>query len=131
MHQVLQSTLDFINGIPAGFWMLLPVSVIVSAITMPIIKWFNAQKDYSKILISYGVSSTVVAANYLLHVPTHNPSIIFLQSAVLSFGSHVAFKTLVFPTWEAIQAQLAKAAAFDANVKSAVDASAPVADFSS
>jgi len=113
-------------------WSAVAASGLLSPILLGIKKWFSVQSE--KVMISLvAVSGMLVAgANYLLHVPTHDPTIIAAQGAAIAFMTQPFYFFVVKPLAAAVGEQLAKAAAFDAQVKSAgqpVTASGP--DFSS
>lgn len=113
-------------------WSAVAASGALSPILLAIKKWFSVQSE--KVMISLvALSGMLVAgANYLLHVPTHDPTVIALQGAAIAFLTQPFYFFIVKPIAASVEEQLAKAAAFDRQVKSAAEpAIAAGPDFSS
>jgi hypothetical protein len=113
-------------------WAAVGASGVLSPLLLGIKKWFSVQSE--KVMITLvALSSMIVAgAHYLLSVPTHDPTVIAVQGAALAFMTQPFYFFIVKPVAAAVGEQLAKAAAFDAQVKSAADVplSATGPDFS-
>lgn len=128
----LHSILDGANYLAVHVpWAAVIASPLVSGLIVAIKKWFSVQSERVMISLVALVAMIVAGGNYLLHVPTHDPSIIAVQAAVLAFMTQPAYFFIVKPLAASIEQQLQKAAAFDAQVKSASQPVAPVPDFSS
>lgn len=131
--EIIHSIADGLNYLAVHVpWAAVAASGILSPILLFVKKWFSVQSE--KVMISLvALSGMLVAgASYLLHVPTHDPSIIALQGAAIAFMTQPFYFFIVKPLAASVSEQLSKAAAFDAQVKSAAE---PVAttgpDFSS
>jgi hypothetical protein len=119
---VLHSATNAINYLAVHIpWAAVGASGVLSPVLLGVKKWFSVQSE--KVMISLvALSSMLVAAgHYLLNVPTHDPTIIAAQGAALAFMTQPFYFFIVKPLAAAVSEQLAKAAAFDAQVKSAVD----------
>lgn len=128
MNNILHYINIIVSHIP---WAAVAASGVISPLLMMIKKWLDIKSE--KVLISLVglMSAGAVMANYLLHVPTSDPSIIAIQTAVVGFMTQPIYYFIVKPGFAWIGETVAAAAAFKKEVKSAAvpttDASVQVA----
>jgi hypothetical protein len=126
---LVRETLHYLaTNIP---WDVIAASGILSPVLLLIKKWFSVQSE--KVMITLvGVSGLIVAGlNYITTVPTHDPSIIAFQGAVVAFLTQPFYFYIVKPIATAVSEQLAKDAFFKSQVQSAAEPSLiPADDFS-
>jgi hypothetical protein len=127
MQEVLHHINVALNNIP---WGAVAASGVLSPVLLAVKKWFSVQSEKVMITLVAASGMLVAGANYLLHVPTHEPTIIALQGAAIAFGTQPFYFFIVKPLAAAVADQLAKAAAFDAQVKSAAVPAPLAEDFS-
>jgi hypothetical protein len=129
----VQNILHTVNAVLANVpWSAVAASGLLSPVLLAIKKWFSVQSE--RVMISLVALSGMLVAggSYLLHVPTHDPTIIALQGAAIAFGTQPFYFFIVKPIAASVEEQLAKAAAFERNVKSAAEPAVTAGpDFSS
>lgn len=102
-------------------WAAVLAAGILSPILLAIKKKFKVQSEKVMICLVAFAGLVVAGGNYLLHVPTQNPTIIALQGLAVAFMTQPFYFFIVKPLSIAVTEQLAKAAAFDEQVKSAAN----------
>lgn len=121
-----QTILDALNYVAVHIpWEGLVASGILSPLLVGIKKWFSVQSERIMITLVIVSGMLVAAGNYLLHVPTSDPSIIAVQGAVVAFMTQPIYFFVVKPIWKWFATQMAKAAAYDNEVKSAAQPLSP------
>ncbi len=116
LTQILTTLNDLARHFP---WAALAASGVISPLGVAIKKWFDVQSERVMISIIVGMSAFAAAANYLIHVPTHDPLIIGLQTAVIGFMTQPVYYFVVKPALAAFRNQVEKASVFNAEIKSA------------
>lgn len=118
MHDILTQLLNVSNYLANHIpWAAVGASGVLSPLVLAIKKWFSVQSERIMITIVALVATITAGANYLIHVPTHDPSIIALQATVLAFLTQPVYFFVVKPgfkwfqqrTEEAVQLKLAQA----------------------
>lgn len=120
--EVLHSVANVLNYLAVHVpWQAVAASGMLSPVLLGIKKWFSVQSE--KVMISLVMLSGMLlsGAHYLMTVPTHDPSIIAVQGAALAFLTQPFYFFIVKPVAASVSEQLAKAAAFDRQVKSAAE----------
>lgn len=135
--EILKQTIEILNYVATN----VPLdAIIASGVLSPILLGFKKVfgVNSEKVMITMvGIAGILVATgNYLLHVPTSDPTVIAMQGAVLAFMTQPFYFLLVKPASKRIgvwaAAQLAKAQVYQDDVKSAAIASpavVPISDF--
>lgn len=106
MHEVL----DFLNRIPAGTWEIILASGVISPFLQSIKHWLSVQSDKVMFTLLVLASGVVATGHYLLVTPSTNPSIIALQTALLSFMTQPFYFFLVKPLYKSLTDGLSKEA---------------------
>lgn len=112
--------IDALNWIALNIpWDLVIASGVLSPVLLGVKKWFSVQSEkvMMTLVIVFGAIGATVS--YLVGVPTTDPTIIAVHGLVISALSQPFYYLLVKPASKWLSAELAKAAAFDAEVKSA------------
>jgi hypothetical protein len=113
------SALNVMNDIARHFpWEALAASGVISPLLVGIKKWFSVQNEKVMISLVILISGLAVAGNYMLHVPTSDPYIIGIQTAVLAFMTQPIYFFIVKPAIAFFKNEVEKAAALN-EVKSA------------
>jgi hypothetical protein len=116
MHEITQS----ISQIPTGFWHVLLGAIILSPTVQGLKRLLKIQAAHHAFLLLSIVAMLAAAANYILHTPTANPSIIALQGSVLAFTAQPVYFILIKGLWQnVIQENIVEARKFNDMVKSA------------
>jgi hypothetical protein len=118
---MLQKVLDILNNVPPGTYEALLASGIISPLLVGVKKWFSVQSERVMITLVVVLGMLAAAGNYLLHVPTQDPSIIALQGAVIAFMTQPVYFFFVKPLFGKISSTLEAAAKFNDEVKSAAE----------
>lgn len=116
MTQVIATLNAIATHIP---WDLVIASGILSPLLLSIKHWLSIQNEkviMTLVLILGGIGS---AATYLLTTPTTDPSVIAIHALMISAMSQPIYFLAIKPAAKWLGGELAKAAAFDAEVKSA------------
>lgn len=116
--QILQQVLEILNYVSANIpWDAVAASGVLSPLLVGVKRWFSVQSE--RIMISLVILFAMLAAagNYLLNVPSQDPGVIAVQGAVLAFMTQPVYFFVVKPAYKWFSGQLAKAAAFDEQVK--------------
>jgi hypothetical protein len=116
ISQVLQTINDFATYMP---WDALLAAGIISPTLVGFKKWLSIQSERVMILLVILVSLGTVTSHYLLTVPTHDPSIIGVQTAVLAFMTQPVFFFIVKPAIAFFRSEVEKAAALNLDIRSA------------
>lgn len=120
-------------------WEAVAASGVLSPVLLAIKKWFSVQSEKVMITLVLLAGMLTAAGHYLLNVPTNDPSIIAVQGAVLAFMTQPFYFFIVKPIANTVSEQIAKAQAFDRQIKSAIEPApavsgtrpiTPVEDFS-
>lgn len=117
---IAQTTLNVLNWLALNIpWDLVLASGILSPLLLGVKKWFSVQSE--KVMMSLVLVFGVVGAavTYLMGTPTTDPSIIAAHGLMIAAMSQPVFFILVKPVSRWLSTELAKAAAFDAEVRSA------------
>jgi hypothetical protein len=126
VFQILNSlaiTVSHISGMVP--WDLVAASGVLSpvllAVKQPLKKRIESDKTMEKVMMSLVIIFGIVVATlqYLVNVPTTDPSIIAVHGLLISAMSQPFYMILVKPFYRWLSGELAKAKAFDAEVKSA------------
>jgi len=105
---MLQQILNILNYAAVHVpWSAVAASGVLSPLLVAVKKWFSVQSERVMITLVALSSGLVVAGNYLLHVPTHDPSIIAVQTAVVAFMTQPVYFFMVKPGLAAIQKRIA------------------------
>lgn len=107
-------------------WDALAAAGVISPLLVGVKKWLKVQSSTVMFLLVAGTSLGAVTVHYLLTIPTDDPSIIGLQTAVLAFMTQPVYYLLVKPAIAFWRAEVEKAAALNAEIKSAAVESTPV-----
>lgn len=117
-----QTILDALNYAAAHIpWAAIGASGILSPLLLGLKKWFSVQSEKVMISLVALVALATAAGHYLLTTPIQAPGVIAIQAAVLAFMTQPIYFFVVKPAAAWFGEQLAKAAAFDAQVKSAIE----------
>jgi hypothetical protein len=116
MNEILDTINDVAKAIP---WELVIASGVLSPAVLAVKKWLGIQNE--KVMMALVLVSGLIGAavTYILSVPTDDPSIIAVRGLMIAAMSQPVYYLLVKPVATWLSAELAKAAAFDAEVKSA------------
>lgn len=116
-----QTILDALNYAAAHIpWSAIGASGVLSPLLLGLKKWFSVQSERVMISLVALVALLTAGGHYLLTTPIQNPGVIAIQAAVLAFMTQPIYFFVVKPATAWFGEQLAKAAAFDAQVKSAI-----------
>lgn len=119
---------EFATNVP---WDAIVASGVLSPVILLLKKWLNIKDDKrrEKVMISLvlTLSMLTAAGNYLLHVPSQDPSIIALQGAALAFMTQPVYFFIVKPAIAAFRREVEKAAQFNLDVRSAAEPPKPIA----
>jgi len=94
---------------------------VLSPIAALINKLIKAQSAITKFLVVFGGAIVGVIVHAFLTTQTNDVNILAAQSAIVTFLSTPFYLLLVKPLMQWLEGQFAKAAAFDAQVKSAAE----------
>lgn len=127
----MQEILNVLNYIAVHF----PVEGLVATITgsallTPITRRLSQKSDLFKMTVVWITFAVGAGVYYLLKTPVNNPSIIALQASAMFAASQPVYMKLFKPLVVWFGEQLAKAAAFDAQIKAAKEVKTETADFS-
>ena len=117
---ILHTILNVLNWTATNVpWDLVIASGILSPLALAIKKWFSVQSE--KVMMTLVIVLGVVgsAITYLMSTPTSDPSIIAAHGLIVAALSQPFYYLCVKPATKWLSAELAKAAAFEAEVKSA------------
>jgi hypothetical protein len=134
-HQILIHLNDIASNFP---WQYLVAAGLISPIGVFIKKWavIEAHKKYTVLHIPFlhkfqfsgeqlmlsivaGMSYVAAGLSYILHYPTHDPSLIAIQGTFLSFATQPVYYFLVKPFLGYIQKEIEKDAQANLTIKSA------------
>lgn len=116
----MQDVLNILNYVAASIpWDAVIASGILSPLLLGVKKWFSVQSEKVMIVLVLISGVLVASGNYLLNVPTSDPSIIAVQGAVLAFMTQPIYFFVVKPFFRWFGETLAAAAAFKADAQSA------------
>lgn len=120
MNEILTTTLTALNWLAINIpWDVIIAAGILSPIGLYIKKKRNIESDKVMLFIIILLSTIAAVGSYLLTVTTADPSIIAAKSALIYFTSQPIYILCLRPAYGWLSAELAKARAFDAEVKSA------------
>ena len=120
---VLQTVNEFAQFMP---WDALAAAGVISPALAGVKKWLKVQSSTVMFLLVVATSLGTVVAHYLLTIPTNDPSIIGLQTAVLAFMTQPVYYLILKPMMAFWRAEVEKAAALNAELKSAAVEPTPV-----
>lgn len=116
MHTVLYILNTIASHVP---WTAIVASGFISPLLVGIKKWFSVKSEKVMISLVTIISGVVAALNYLIHIPTHDPTIIAVQAAVVAFMTQPIYFFVVKPALGWLGDTIAAAAAFRKEVQSA------------
>jgi hypothetical protein len=116
-HQIVNALNSLAQMTP---WAAIAASSVISPFLVGVKKWLSIQSERVMVLLVIGLSMAAAGLNYLLHVPTHDPSIIALQGAVVAFMTQPMYFFIVKPAIAFFKQEVEKAAQLNLDVKSAV-----------
>lgn len=116
MQQTLQTVNSIAQMIP---WDLVIASGVLSPVVLVIKKWLSIQSEKVMMTLVLLVSMIGATASYLLGTTSSDPTIIAVQGFMVAAMSQPVYYLAVKPFSAWLGAELAKARAFDAEVKSA------------
>ena len=120
MTEFLQTLLSGLNYLAVNIpWEAVVAGGVLSPLAVGVNKLIKAQKPITKFTVVFMVAVLGCGINYILNTPVRDPSIIALQGAVVTFFAQPFYLLMVKPGFAWVGVQLAKAQAFDAEVKSA------------
>lgn len=115
-----------VNSIPWDTLLQLVIaSPLLSAVMAVIIKVTKRQNDMAKLLMVFTGATLLALVHYIVTANTVEPTIVFMQGAILTFTAQPFYYAFVKPFMARLVATLAKADAFDANVLSAAQPVVP------
>lgn len=116
MNDILPTINHIATMIP---WDLVAASGILSPLALGIKKWLSIQSERVMMTLVLVLSVVGATATYLMTVTTSDPSIIAVRGLMIAAMSQPFYYLIVKPSYTWLAAELAKARAFDAEVKSA------------
>lgn len=116
MNEVLTIANDAVKAIP---WELVIASGILSPVALAFKKWLHIQNEKVMMTMVLVFGLIGAAITYITTVPTDDPTIIAARGLMIAAMSQPVYYLVVKPIATWLSAELAKAAAFDAEVKSA------------
>lgn len=118
---MLNTLLNLLNSVVTHIpWDILLASGVISPLLVGIKKWFSVQSEKVMITLVAVLSLLTALAHYLMTTPTSDPTIIAVQGAVLAFMTQPVYFFVVKPFYLWISGELAKANAYDQELKSAI-----------
>lgn len=116
----MDSLINALNWIAVNVpWNAILAAGILSPVMAGVSKLLRAKKGLTKFLIFATGASVVATANVLLNMPSADPTVIATQTAVLGFLAQPFYLAMVKPFMQWFAGELAKAAAYDNEIKSA------------
>lgn len=123
MHDLLNLLNELATKVPLD-WLI--ASGLLSPLLLAVKKWRITknvetilQKDWVMYSLVILTSAAFAIASYILNDPTKDPTVIAIQTAMTAFMSQPIYFFVVKPLFKLIEAQLAKAAQLNADIKSA------------
>lgn len=116
MEQFIQTLNSVAVMIP---WDLVIASGVLSPVVLLVKKWLHLQSEKVMMTLVLVLSTLGAAVSYVLTTTSADPSIIAAQSLMVAAMSQPVYYILVKPFSLWFSGELAKARAFDAEVKSA------------
>lgn len=120
MQEIYTALNEFATGVPWGTLLtFIGASGGLSALMTPVSRKLKNSHDLTKLLLVFIAGTTVATVNYLMHTTSQDPNIVFVQGALLTFMAQPFYLAILKPTAIWFGGQLAKATAYDEQVKSA------------
>ena len=117
---IAHTTLNVLNWLALNIpWDLVVASGILSPLALGFKKWRDVQSEKVMMTIVLVLGVAGAAATYLLNTPTTDPSIIAVRGLMIAAMSQPWYFLVYKPAVKWLSAELAKARAFDAEVRSA------------
>lgn len=116
MDQILPTLNTIAQAIP---WDLVAASGILSPVVLLVKKWLSIQSEKVMMTLVLVLSMLGSAVTYILSTTSADPTIIAAQGFIVAAMSQPVYYLAVKPFSVWLGAELAKARAFDAEVKSA------------
>lgn len=120
MSDILVATLNVINWLAVNIpWDLVLASGVLSPVLLAIKKWRHIQSEKVMMSLVLVVSIAGATASYILSSTSDLPTVIAIQGLMVAAMSQPWYYIIYKPATKWLSAELAKAKAFDAEVKSA------------
>ena len=116
MENIISTLNNIVSHIP---WQAIAASGIISPLLVGIRKWFNIKSKRVLIFLVSLMSAGAVTVNYLLRVPTSDPSILAIQASVVAFMTQPIYHFVVKPGFAWFADTIEAAALFKSEVRSA------------
>lgn len=123
MSDALNNILNVLNSVPAEVWTVVAETVIAALIASPLVvglkKWFNVHSDKVALILAIGASMFTGVAAYAVNDPVFSAWLIPVHGWLIFATTQPVYRFLMKPIIRKIQAIIAEAVAFNAEVKSA------------
>lgn len=118
--EIVHSILNVLNWIALNVpWDLVIASGLLSPVALGFKKWRDIQSEKFMMTLVLILGVAGAAATYLMETPTTDPSIIAARGLMIAAMSQPWYFVIYKPAVKWLSAELAKARAFDAEVRSA------------
>lgn len=108
----LATILQHLNSFATEFpWEVILASGILSPVMVPIIKLFKVQKDTVKIGLVYVGGVIFAAVHYFITTPSSDPTVIYMQGAILAFTAQPFYHLMVKPGFAYLGTEISRAVA--------------------
>ena len=123
MPDLFTPALTALNGVPQEVWSVVIETIVAALVASPAVvaikKWFHLHSDKVLLGVTIAASMFTAAGAYLVNDPTFSAWLLPVHGWLIFATTQPVYRFLVKPLMAKIQAKIAEAIAFNAEIKSA------------